>query len=335
MTQAGGYDYVFCVDGLPSTGFGHVARCLAISAALRRHQPAAQIAFWGDYAKAVRARIEAGPSIDILPRAAGDAFTAAVGFYDTMSDPERPEAFDAERLATLQARTTRTLFLASGLTPPDVADAFVVGYQPGEPAHETPNRRWGLAYAPVESDAPRPQDCAPEAGRLLIALGGGSDPRAAGLALEAGAACEAAGAIDLLQSPVAPPPSAAARARLGERLTLHRGVPSVAPLLSRAAVVLASYGNLGFEALAAGKALCLVAQKEFQAVYAERLQSLGAAVNAGRYAALTADRLAAALTDCFARADALGATGAALVDNRGIDRLAELCLALHTESEAA
>ena len=61
----------------------------------------------------------------------------------------------------------------------------------------------------------------------------------------------------------------------------HYNLKSISPLLYGAGVVVASFGNLSYEALAHKAPLCLVGTKKFQARYGEFLVKEKLAYNAG------------------------------------------------------
>src|SRR5204863_8154094 len=87
--------------------------------------------------------------------------------------------------------------------------------------------------------------------------------------------------IDVLLSPVNEHPAKAILDRSRKAVFQHRNGPSVTPLLSRAGLVIASYGHLGWAALGLGAPLCLIGQKRFQADLAAALASAGHALVAG------------------------------------------------------
>jgi spore coat polysaccharide biosynthesis predicted glycosyltransferase SpsG len=145
-------------------------------------------------------------------------------------------------------------------------------------------------------------------------------------ALAALAHVETVKAVDILLSPVNPAQPDASLLRPDQTLTTHSAVPDIVPLLSHAEVVLASYGHLGYEALALGRPVCLIGQKRFQAAYAERLQQAGLAVAAGLVEALQPAALAAALRETFAASGRIAAMARRHIDTRGLQRTADLIL---------
>ena len=313
-------DVIFHTHATADTGFGHAARCGRLAGLLASARSGCAIVFEGDFDDGARTSLT---SLVPLTIATGGE-TARLGIYDRMDDIEDPEAWSPERLDDLRGRCTRVVFLANGIHRPGVpADVTVIGYKPGGPTSAPPKMHWGLDFAPVAPMAA--EGIVPgESDRALLALGGARGPGGARTALQALSMVEQIKNIDVLVSPVNQVEPSRDWVRTDQTLTSHRGVPSVAPLIARAGIVLASYGHLGYETLALGRPLCLVGQKAFQADYAERLAAAGLCVAAGRLDSLDATTLAAALRQTLAAADDMSVAARASVDDRGLDRIAAL-----------
>lgn len=313
-------DVIFHTHATTDTGFGHAARCGRLAALLAGARPGCAIVFEGDFDEGARASLA---GLAPLAFSTGGE-TARLGVYDRMDDTEDPEAWSADRLDDLRARCARVVFLANGMRRPGVpADVTVIGYKPAGPRPAPPRMHWGLEFAPVASMATDEGIARGEGGRALLALGGARGSSGVRTALQALSMVEPITHIDVLDSPVNPIELSRDWVRADQILTSHRSVPSVAPLIACAGIVLASYGHLGYEALALGRPLCLVGQKAFQADYAERLAAAGLCVAAGRLDALDATALATALRRTLAAADDLSAARGS-VDDRGLDRIAAL-----------
>lgn len=323
-------DVLFLSDGGPTVGFGHVSRALQVAGLLKKAAPDINLAFQGRLADSVQARIAAAiPQAAILSPAAQDR--AHVGVYDTMDDDEDPAFYDADRLASLVRRCGRVVFMANGLEPPALPDNVIgIGYKGGDRNNLPAGQHWGWAYVPVAVNAATA--VAPEPGRILVALGGGQSDVPMQTVLAALAELAEVRAVDILLSPVNPARPDASLLRPDQTVTTHIAVPDIVPLLSRADVVLASYGHLGYEALALGRPVCLVGQKRFQAVYAEWLQQAGLAVAAGLVETLQPQALAAALRETFAAADRMTAAARQRIDVQGLQRTATLILNTHADA---
>jgi spore coat polysaccharide biosynthesis predicted glycosyltransferase SpsG len=312
-------DYVFVCDGNPQVGFGHASRAIQLASLLAREGNPA-IAFAGTYSDEVRGRIGAGVPAALIVDAAAIP-RGAVAVYDTMDDPEDPSVYDAARLASVRAASVRTVFLANGLAPPALPEGIVcVGYKGDRPAVVPAGVHWGFEYAPVVLDgAPRRPA---EPGRILVSLGGASDPAGMRLVLAALAAAAQVARIDVLVSPANASRPDAALLRPDQTLQVHSGVPSVAPLVTAAEALVASYGHLAYEAIALGRPCCLIGQKRFQAEYAAHLARLGLAVAAGTVEAGSPGALSARIAETVALGPRIARTGPTRIDGRGLERVA-------------
>ena len=87
--------------------------------------------------------------------------------------------------------------------------------------------------------------------------------------------------IDLLNSPVNPLDLSALVACSQKPLRFLSNVPCLEESIYSAEIIFASYGHLAYEAMAMGKPVCLVGQKDFQARYASELARRGLCVSAG------------------------------------------------------
>jgi spore coat polysaccharide biosynthesis predicted glycosyltransferase SpsG len=128
--------------------------------------------------------------------------------------------------------------------------------------------------------------------------------------------------VDILLSPVMHARVSRYSAGKGKVVTLHKDVPSVAPLLTHCELAIVSYGNLAFEALALGTPLCIVGQKGFQRELARRLEERRLAVAAEP----TDKELPGVLQELRYEAMEMGRRAKAAIDVNGLERLADLIL---------
>ncbi len=311
-------------------GFGHLRRCLTLATRLDR--AGVRVAFGGDLDAAAREQLRAA-----LPQApfGNDGEGAPLAVLDCMFDPQDPDHYDLDFLRAVAVRHERVVLVTSSIrVPPDLPVTAVVGHVLEPVARPIFTLYRGLEWAPVAPEAATWRDAARDfpdtPRRVLVAFGNWADPAGARLALEAldrtGWPCS----VQVLLPP-ALRPHLPALARAAGRLAweVQTDVPSVFPLLHAADLLVGSYGNLTFEALALGVPSVVVAIKPFMHAYAARLAALGALINAGEVGDLTPSALAgqlAALTVSTRRA--LGQRGRALVDGQGLARLADLLLQL-------
>ena len=316
-------DALFVCDASPATGFGHLARCMALATALRAQRDDLQIAFAGQYTERARRRLAAAltavqlTSVTELPE-------ARLAVIDRLADPNDMNSWD-DRLAQHVSKRAHSLFsILSGVVAPK-ADGFVrIGYQPGGPRAAPPGLLWGFDFAPVAAGLLEYPEVDRDAQSALLALGGDPHGGAFELTLEALKALADIRRIEILASPTGAPVMPTQFLRARQQIVVHEGVPSVAPLLRRAGVVIASHGNLAYEAMALGAPLCLVGQKPFQAALANSLSERGLAVNAGLAVSIDAAALAASIAHTIAQAGQLSERARRAIDGRGLERISAL-----------
>lgn len=318
---------LFACDGTFRSGFGHAARCLQVAQCMRAAQPGLAVVFQGEFSPGARERLLAAMP-DLMLAAPGDDRRADVAFIDRMSDFDDIEACDLGLVADIAARCRKVLYLASGFTVPALpADVICLGYQPGGPDPLPAGVDWSLDYAPVSSELLRHRGRPRDPASALIAFGGAPDERAPCLAARAVAAMPSIRRVRVLGSPVnatmAPLPL-----RADQQVETCRNVPEIGPLLAEAGVVLCSFGNLGYEALALGAPLVLVGTKRFQSDLADRFAALGIATTAGLLDESGDAAMQAALAAALADGAAMGARARRLIDGHGIDRIANRLLGL-------
>lgn len=314
----------FVCNGDSRTGFGHVARCLQLARLSDSTSGHKQVSFQGSYTDATVRRIrEALPRAELRPEEA--VVDADVTVFDRLGHPDELNSHAEALIAKVALHTARMIYIASGTAAPALPDAAqCVGYQPGGPAPAPPKLLWGWDYAPVAPELLAHRGCPRDPTRVLVALGGNPDAAPLRLVLSALARFEAIRHIDVLISPVVD--VGALHVAAHQSVSRHSNVPSVGPLLARAGLVIASFGNLTYEALALGASVCLLAQKEFQRDLAGAMAELGLAVDAGLVHNLDDGVLANAIARTRALAPTLAQRGPATVDGLGLGRIAELIL---------
>lgn len=328
-------DLVFWCTADAQVGFGHLRRCLHLAHLLRVR--GLRVAFAGRLDAAARDTLRwALPDVPVLE----PVEAAPLAVVDCMFDPQAPDFFDRDFLRTMAARHERVLVITSSrYAPPDLPVTAVVGHML-EPV-TAPNYALyrGLGWAPVSTEAAAwrdiPRQFPDPPRRVLVAFGNWYDPAGLYLALEALRQTGWAAAVQVLLPPALRGYTESLGARAaGLVLEVVTDVPSVFPLLSAADLLVGSYGNLTFEALAVGVPTVVVAIKPFMFAYAEVLARQGAVVNAGPVDQLNPAALARQLAGLDpANRRRLSHTGRTLVDGAGLTRLADL-LARYARPEA-
>jgi spore coat polysaccharide biosynthesis predicted glycosyltransferase SpsG len=315
-------DALFIVDATPATGFGHAGRCITLAQLLRTMDPSIRIGFQGTFSDNARPLLvkQVGETAMLAPE---DRVTSRVAVVDRMHDTEDPNSWDPDVLDDVRSRSRQVIHLTSGDADPHLPEGVTcIGFQPGGPVPRPPALYWGLEYAPVSIAPAAGEGVQRDPERLLVALGGARDDRAMRLAIEAIGTLPDIRSIHILGSPVNDPALLDVAQSWGRPMEIHRNVTSVAPLLKSARVVLASFGHLVYEALASGASVCMLGQKQFQAMLADSLARQGLGVSAGLALQSNAASLAVAIDKAWRGAEEFAARGSRAVDGRGLDRVA-------------
>jgi spore coat polysaccharide biosynthesis predicted glycosyltransferase SpsG len=314
-------DILFRVDAGSDCGFGHAARCLMLMELMREQRPNIVTAFQGEYSPTARRRILSKmPGLSLYPVEL--AVFANLVVIDTMSNHLDMNAFNYGEALDYQSRDGKVLAICSGTEAPELPGMVVVGYQPSKVVPNPPMLRWSLDYAPVSPSLVDGELPVREQGRVLVALGGHPDDHFLRATLRSMKPVEWIDEIDILLSPVMGSRSSRYSAGKDKNITLHRDVPSVAPLLAGCELAIVSYGNMAFEALALGTPLCIVGQKGFQRELARRLDERCLAMAAEP----TEKELPEVLEELRNEAHEISRRAQGAVDTQGLQRLADLIL---------
>lgn len=315
-------DIVFFCDGDAERGFGHVARCISLAEILDANSPGRQLTFCGCFDDEVLKRIyENLPGINI--ETDGKIPNATVAVIDRMPDKADPDAWDDGFLESVCHSSDKVIFIASGSKAPAARNNLTcVGYQPFAQIEQRPDLHWGMQFAPVPPLFCDARIDNRDIHRAFVGIGGGGGRHSLALTLEALNKVEQIHDIDVLVSPVAE--YALDVAATEKPVTLHRNLPTVAPLLARAGLVIVSYGNLLIEALSLGSPVCVVGQKAFQSAYGEQFEKIGLAISGGNLELVDSDSLVESFVRTLNNAAKLSAAGRDRVDDKGLLRLAAL-----------
>lgn len=314
----------FVCDATELSGFGHAARCLKVAQSALRRRPNIDILFQGQFSQGARkALANLMPEIIFLSKE--ERCFAEVALIDRMSDFEDIEACDLDLVGRVVRENGNTIYLASGVTAPPLPDRVVcLGYQPDGPSSRPPNLYWGLNYAPVSSDLlchrilPRYRNTA------LVAFGGAPNDQAIFQGAQAIARISEITRVTVLCSPIKNGPLNNLPFRLDQEVSYLHNLPCIGPLLAQSGIVLTSFGNLGYEALALGAPLCLVGSKGFQRDLADSFARMNIATTAGLLSDSSFEAIAVACKEALERADELSSNGREMIDGHGIDRIANL-----------
>lgn len=316
-------DVLFLCDAGPRAGFGHLARCLMLAELLSTRIDGLKIAFSGEYSDEAQARFATLSSATMI--VSGSTLPRArLGVIDRLAKPDDMNSWDPGLARNLRARCVTCIAILSGVVAPSAEGFLEIGYQPVGPGPLPPNRLWSFDYAPVAPGRIDGSAPAREPATALVALGGSLEQNALRLAVAALAETRGITRIDVLRSPVNCTVSNLPLPRADQQLVAHENLPDVATLLRRAGVVVASFGNLTYEALALGAPVCLLGQKPFQTVLAMEFAKAGIAVDAGLASEIDSASLSRSIRRTLEASVALSRAGPRAIDGRGLKRIAEI-----------
>ena len=309
---------LFRLDANTGVGFGHASRCAKIS---RRLIAAGfECLFVGDISDASKHAIRKQcANVSFADTSYAGRYNVCV--MDLMADSENPEAVDKVEVERWR-HSGKMVYIHSGLTIPELAsDILTIGYHPSAAQPIPSNVRWGVEYAPIDhSEIPADLGGGEKSG-ALVALGGAPDWSIHQRTVAVLSREMPDQRIDVLGSPVIPGKPTFSGCE--DHVQFHIGVPTVYPLIRRAEVVVASFGNLCYEAMHIGAKLIVLGQKQFQIECGNLLAANGYCISAGGGAGLEAG-LSGAVHTLQTMGEQFYRAGQAAFDGRGIERIAHL-----------
>lgn len=311
---------VFRLDANSSVGFGHAARCTKI--AMRLVKSGFRCVFAGDFSRGAKeAILNNSKEIEFIEKV--NQVDCDVCLMDLMVDSEDPEAIDPFEIAKWKSCSRQLIVIHSGLSVPAVPDdTVVIGYQPRVHDVAKLGVYWGANFAPIDRSEIHCDLREAERVDVLVALGGAPDWSVHERVVSVLRRLNSGMMINVLGSPVIPGKPSFADSQ--DNVKFYMGVPSVYPFLSQADVVIASFGNLCYEALHLGAKLVVLGQKKFQVDCGNLLAGKGYCLSVGGVGEGFDQRL----SDCFQvlRRDGeqFSEAGQKAFDGRGIERIANL-----------
>ena len=313
-------DIVFYTHATAKTGFGHASRAARLAKIISEIEPKIRIGFFGEFDVAAKRAIASIFSPRFLEKPEG-----RVGVYDRMDNVNLPYEWSHSRLRRLQKNCEAVIFMANSPVLPDLpSEITIIGYKLGSKIPYRSKCYWGLDYVPVDLTAKDNFDCGIEDGYAFVALGGGEGEAATKTVLKALDAVDRIKRTDVLVSPVNQINFAEVMKNINKPIKVLRNIPDVLVPIRRSQVVIASYGHLSYEAMASGKPVCIVGQKEFQAVYAEELAKRDLCIAAGILDNSRYENLVDCIEKALTQSCELSVIAKSLIDGKGLRRTASV-----------
>lgn len=322
MKKRPDFDVIFFTHANKYTGFGHAARCTKIAKYLSLKKPSINIGFSGRFDDSALKLMR-----KIHPITVADNRSATISVYDRMDDTERPEIYDPKALQSALNLSEKTIFLANGLTPPPLpAGVICIGYKMGGTISNGPEIYWSLKYAPTDISAQKPNQFVRSFENVLIALGGDRGTKKLEKVLLALSHFDEIKDVTILLSPVNNVVPKLDQITSAKRVNIVSGAEDISSIFFKTGIIIASYGHLGYEAMASGVATCLFGQKAFQNEYAVRLAEENLCVAGGNLEDISTKKVIQSIRLTLDNVDKLQASTKRLLDCSGINRIANIIL---------
>ena len=309
-------------DASASIGFGHASRCANIAKHLLESSKKIKIGFMGNYILEVKKRIIALlGNVEFLNENCG--FQSSCIIIDALGENNDPDKPPLNKFAYARKYTKKLIFLSSGSIIKGLPkDIVCIGYHPSGINSLSPNLYWGLKYAPTilpENKNFIKRDYS----SALLALGGINNITVFNSVIDALKEIKSIKEVNILISPVNHNKDFKYDQESSYFRT-HYNLKSISPLLYKAGLVVASFGNLSYEALAHEAPLCLVGTKKFQALYGEFLVKEKLAYNAGLINKYDPKSVLFAIKQTINNAKILSINAKSKIDGKGIMRQAAI-----------
>lgn len=290
-------EIVFYTHANNRTGFGHLARCINISKILLSLDKTLKIYFMGRFKKTLKDWISSQLMVSFA-----EPKKKYLVIYDRMDDIKNPENININLIKKMQKKSAHLVFLANGkklIKRGIFANITVIGYKIGKELSKKPNIFWDLKYAPVNVEKINIKS----KNSVLIALGGNNGNDNMDKVLKALSKCLTIKNIFLLTSPVNKSTFNSTLIRKNQNIKCFYRVPDINFLLKKVNLVIASYGHLGYEALAAGIPVCFLNQKRFQTIYSKTLVQKNLCFSAGNLKNVTIKKISEGITETISNSD--------------------------------
>ena len=259
------FDIIFYCDSNQYTGFGHASRCSRLSVILKKLKKKLRIGVIGNISpKSKLLMLKSNKNLIFIENQY--SVNSRIAFIDKMFDYEDPNVLDKKFLLLVKKKSDVVIVMFSGIYLKSAQnDIIYIGYQPVK------NILWDLSFAPTQISKlkiiPRRKNC------FFLALGGNQSNTEIKKLIQVINLIEQVKYLEILVSPVNKNINLDdISIRNNLKLTFISNVKNLSPYLLKSTLVISSFGNLCYEAIAHKTPTIIVAQKKFQAKYAELLE---------------------------------------------------------------
>lgn len=316
------FDLIFICDANSSVGFGHASRCANIAKQLLDLSKNIKIGFIGNYVSEVKKRIiTLLGSVEFLSY--DDNYRSSCVIIDALGDNSNPDILPLKKFDIGRKFSKNLVFLSSGATIRGLPeDIICIGYQPSGINSIYPKVYWGLKYAPTLKVTSK-NIIKRDSSSILLALGGINNSVVFNSIIDALKDFNSIKEVNILLSPV----NQSLKFKYDQNsnyFKTYSNIKSISPLLYKVGLVIASFGNLSYEALAHATPLCSVGTKKFQAEYGEFLFNENLAYNVGLIDCYNPKKVSVSIKKTIKNAGQLSHNATLKVDDRGIFRIANI-----------
>ena len=274
-------DIIFYCNVTNSSGFGHGFRCAKLAKILNQYDNKLSIGIKGKVSYSAKyLMLKEYRNLIFLHTA--DKINSKTSFIDMMFDIEDPNFYDIDYINKIERTSNKTIFLSSGIELPKLNNNItIIGYQPNLKNYNADNIFWNIKYAPTYIYKKNIKEVRDE-NSIFLALGGFKNNIELDIIIEAINKLKYINKVNILHSPVNSDLKINYKnIRSDLELILHKNVESIVSFLTKSTLVIASYGNLCFEALSYNASLGIIGQKSFQIEYANLLEKKKIALSIG------------------------------------------------------
>jgi spore coat polysaccharide biosynthesis predicted glycosyltransferase SpsG len=274
------FDIIFYCDANKNTGFGHASRCAHISFILHKYNANLKIGIIGDISKEPKKTMKnINNNIKFINYK--NNVKSKIAFIDKMFNFEKPSYIEDSFIEKIKEISDEIVLMFSGIKIQSIdKEITYIGYHPIKKKYKDNNIKWGIQYAPT--NILKIKKITRNHNNILIALGGyKNNDEIKKLILSINLIKEIK-TVDVLLSPVNKEVEIdKSFLRKDLKVSYLSNVKTLSPYLASTSIVITSFGNLFYEALAHKTPTLIVAQKSFQMNYAKLFEEYSNILNLG------------------------------------------------------